>query len=72
MADQPGATAIPAGGHLAPWQFYPLALANFACQLVFSRLWLAHHEQGPMERRWRLGTYGWRLTHGQPIAATAD
>ncbi|MDE2405879.1 MAG: DUF418 domain-containing protein [Sphingomonadales bacterium] len=45
-------------GHLPPWDFYPLALAIFAGQLLFSRWWLAHHEQGPMERLWRIGTYG--------------
>lgn len=47
-------------GKLPPLAFYGVALAIFAFQLVFSRWWLAHYEQGPMERLWRLGTYGRR------------
>lgn len=47
-------------GKLPPAGFYGVACAIFAFQLAFSRWWLARYEQGPMERLWRLGTYGRR------------
>lgn len=28
----------------------------FTIQLIFSRYWLAHHKQGPLEFLWRKGT----------------
>lgn len=45
-------------GTLPPWRIYLVALAIYAGQVAFSHWWLARHEQGPMERLWRLGTYG--------------
>ncbi len=53
-------------GKLSPLGFYAIAVAIFAVQLVFSRWWLAHHAQGPMEALWRRWTYG-----RQPLPATA-
>jgi len=44
-------------GHLKPLGIYAVAVAIFAFQIAFSNWWLAHHEQGPMERLWRLLTY---------------
>ena len=55
-------------GHVPPWTFYPLALAIYAGQIVFSKAWLAGHEQGPMERLWRIGTYGRRATAARAAA----
>lgn len=45
-------------GRLSPWQFYGVAIALFGCQIIFSRWWLARHDQGPMEAVWRRLTYG--------------
>lgn len=47
-------------GRLVPAQFYAVAVAVFATQILLSHLWLARFQQGPMERLWRLGTYGRR------------
>jgi uncharacterized protein len=44
-------------GRFVPLQFYAIAVLIFAAQLVFSRWWLDHHEQGPMEALWRRATY---------------
>ncbi|HZF95543.1 MAG TPA: DUF418 domain-containing protein [Allosphingosinicella sp.] len=49
-------------GTLRPIDFYGVALLIFGAQLLFSRWWLAHHEQGPAEALWRVATYG-----GKPI-----
>jgi uncharacterized protein len=45
-------------GRVPPLGIYAIAVAIFAAQTAFSHWWLARHEQGPMERLWRLGTYG--------------
>ena len=45
-------------GTLQPWQFYLVAVAIFAAQMVASQLYLARHTQGPMEALWRRLTYG--------------
>lgn len=45
-------------GQVKPLGIYAIALAIFACQIVFSRWWLARHAMGPMERLWRNLTYG--------------
>lgn len=45
-------------GELSPLGFYGIAIAIFAGQILLSRLWLARFEQGPMERLWRVMTYG--------------
>lgn len=47
-------------GQVRPLGIYAIALTIFACQVVFSRWWLAHHAMGPMERLWRNLTYGRR------------
>jgi uncharacterized protein len=44
-------------GRVPPAGLYALAAAIFAVQILFSRWWLARHEQGPMERLWRRLTY---------------
>lgn len=46
--------------HVGPVQFTGIAVVLYLVQIVFSRWWLANHEQGPMERLWRWGTYGSR------------
>ena len=46
--------------HVGPVLFTGIALALYLAQILFSRWWLAHHDQGPMERMWRWGTYGAR------------
>lgn len=45
-------------GTLRPLSFYGAALLLFAGQILFSRWWLARHEQGPAEAFWRFATYG--------------
>lgn len=47
-------------GTLRPMSFYSVALLIFGAQLLFSRWWLARHEQGPAEALWRFATYGRR------------
>jgi uncharacterized protein len=55
-------------GHLPPLGIYAVALAIYAFQIVFSKWWLASHEQGPMERLWRLLTYA-GVSSARPHAA---
>lgn len=43
---------------LGPWEFTGVAVAIFAVQIAWSRLWLKHFAQGPMEGLWRRLTYG--------------
>ena len=45
-------------GHWPPALFYSYVVAFYGAQLLFSRWWLRHHEQGPMEALWRRWTYG--------------
>lgn len=45
-------------GRVQPLGVYAIAVTIFACQIVFSRWWLARHAMGPMERLWRNLTYG--------------
>ena len=47
-------------GRWDPAMIYGFAVAVYAGQLLFSRWWLATHEQGPMEALWRRWTYGRR------------
>ncbi len=49
-------------GTFRPLAFYGIALLIFAAQILFSRWWLARHEQGPAEALWRFATYG-----GKPV-----
>ena len=58
-------------GRLPPLGFYAVAVAIFACQIVFSRWWLANHPQGPMEALWRRLTYGPRPLHAGAEHANA-
>ena len=44
-------------GQLPPLGIYAVAIAIFAFQIIFSKWWLASHDQGPIERLWRLLTY---------------
>lgn len=44
-------------GRWPPPIFYTFALFLFLAQVAFSRWWLAHHAQGPMEALWRRLTY---------------
>jgi uncharacterized protein len=55
-------------GHLRPLGIYAVAVAIFAVQIAFSHWWLKHHDQGPMERLWRILTYG-RIDYAQPRSA---
>ncbi len=41
------------GAVLARWQLLALCFAIMPAQLLFSRWWLARHEQGPVEAAWR-------------------
>lgn len=45
-------------GKLGPMGTTLVAVPVILFQIVFSRWWLARHEQGPMEALWRWGTYG--------------
>lgn len=43
---------------VSPWTVGVIALAIFAAQMLWSRLWLRRFQQGPMEALWRRLTYG--------------
>ncbi len=45
-------------GRVGPIAIAALVIPIYGAQILFSRWWLAHHDQGPMERLWRWGTYG--------------
>jgi uncharacterized protein len=45
-------------GRFGPVGIVTTVLVIYACQVGFSRWWLSHHDQGPMEQLWRWGTYG--------------
>lgn len=45
-------------GTIPLWQGTLGALILLACQTFFSRWYLRHHHQGPIEALWRKGTYG--------------
>ena len=47
-------------GTFRPLAFYAIAVLIFGAQVVFSRWWLARHQQGPAEALWRFATYGRR------------
>ncbi len=53
-------------GYWPPAAFYAFALALFCAEVAFSRWWLAHHAQGPMEALWRRLTYGSQAVTGSP------
>jgi len=44
-------------GKINMTQTYGLAILFFAIQVVISRLWLKHHEQGPVEALWKYLSY---------------
>ncbi len=44
-------------GQLPYWSFFPLALIFFLLQILFSKIWLKHRQNGPMEALWRRFTY---------------
>lgn len=54
---------------LGPWEFSGVAVAIFAAQVIWSRLWLRHFAQGPMEWLWRRLTYGRSSPHDEVLAA---
>ena len=45
-------------GYWPPAKIYAFAVGVFALQMIFSRWWLARHDQGPVEAAWRRWTYG--------------
>lgn len=47
------------GAHLElrPYEYFPGAVALFACEALASRAWLARFSHGPLERLWRSATY---------------
>jgi uncharacterized protein len=49
-------------GHLPAPGIYAVAIGIFSFQILFSRWWLERYDQGPMERLWRVLTYGRSLT----------
>lgn len=48
-------------GHAAPGWIVAISAATFALQILWSHLWLARFEQGPMEWLWRRLTYAGRM-----------
>ncbi len=48
-------------GNIGPAVFFPIALAIYACQVIYSNWWFKHFNFGPMEWLWRQATYGKRL-----------
>ena len=54
---------------LGPWEFTGIAVAIFVTQVLWSRLWLRHFAQGPMEWLWRQLTYGRLSRHDEVLAA---
>jgi len=55
---------------LGPWAFTGVAVAIFAVQIIWSRLWLRYFNQGPMEWLWRQLTYG-RSSRREAFSAAA-
>lgn len=49
------------GGNIGPSVFFPLGLAVYALQVLFSHWWLKYFNYGPFEWIWRQLTYGKRL-----------
>jgi uncharacterized protein len=49
------------GGNIGPSVFFPLGLAVYALQVLFSHLWLRYFNYGLFEWIWRQLTYGKRL-----------
>ena len=45
-------------GHTGPAAGLAIAVAVYAVQMVWSRVWLTHFQFGPMEWVWRSLTYG--------------
>lgn len=54
---------------VGPLAICGVALAVYAAQIIWSRLWLQHFEQGPVEALWRRLTYGGRRRHDEVLAA---
>ena len=46
------------GGNIGPSLFFPIAVAIYILQVVFSTWWLRHFNYGPVEWIWRQLTYG--------------
>lgn len=51
-------TGLGLGGTVGHTVYLPLALAVYAVQVPFSRLWLSRFRFGPLEWLWRMLTYG--------------
>jgi uncharacterized protein len=49
------------GGNIGPVVFFPVAVAIYGVQLLYSRWWFRHFHYGPLEWIWRQLTYGKRL-----------
>ncbi len=49
------------GGHVGPVIFFPVAIAIYMLQVIYSNWWFRHFNYGPLEWIWRQLTYGKRL-----------
>jgi len=59
------------GARLGYAQLSMLALVIFASQVVLSRAWLRHYEQGPLEALWRRWTYRGAIPRSMTAAPKA-
>ena len=48
-------------GELQRWQLYPIVIAIWVVQYLFSRWWMDRYRFGPLEGVWRRLTYGVRI-----------
>jgi uncharacterized protein len=49
------------GGNIGPAVFFPIALAVYIVQIIYSNWWFKYFNYGPVEWIWRQLTYGKRL-----------
>lgn len=49
-------------GGISLWTGTVMALGIFVLQVIFAEVWLAKYKMGPIEKVWRIGTYGKKST----------
>ena len=49
-------------GQVSLWTGTVMAFGIFVLQVIFAEIWLAKFKMGPIEKLWRIGTYGRKST----------